>query len=322
MKRQRIIFVPQYPTPMRYQEWWWNKLPEEFSKAGFDVLILGAAAAAMLKEASDHSMFSPIDAAIELECSQIEQYMNAVTLKDDDILFLADLSFPGLFANVLFHKKPKKCYAFCHATSRNILDYFEKWRPEKFPIETAHSQLFDKVFVGSKYHKDKLEWKNAVVTYLPYPPIFEDLKDIKIPKRVDILSASRDNPQKVDKKLEDEVEEIFGKIQRTISGSWFSYQWILSSSKVLLITSFEETFGYQIVDAVMNGCIPLAPKRCSYPELLPRDYLYNDKYELMHKLDHFINTGVEIPTLLCDEKMKDFYDNIIEIMRGSGDHPF
>ena len=36
---QRIIFVPQYPTPMRYQEWWFTELPWKFREAGFDVHV-------------------------------------------------------------------------------------------------------------------------------------------------------------------------------------------------------------------------------------------------------------------------------------------
>jgi len=47
-------------------------------------------------------------------------------------------------------------------------------------------------------------------------------------------------------------------------------------SKILLITAHEDTFGYQIVDAIINGCVPLARNDLAYPELLPKEYLYND----------------------------------------------
>jgi hypothetical protein len=318
----RIIFVPQYPTPMRYQEWWWNKFPEEFADRGFDVKILGAEKVEEMKHRrGDLSMFSPIHAAIELECAQIDEYMD-LKIEDDDILFMADISFPGLFGNVLFHKRPKKCFGFCHATSLNYKDYFEKNRDSKFLAETSTAKLMNKVFVGSKYHKDKLGWHDTIITSLPYPPVFEKLKDIIIPKKIDIISASRNNPQKIDKELEDKVEKIFGEIRRPSAKTWFNYQWNLRSSKVLLITSFEDTFGYQIVDAVMNGCIPLAPMRCSYPELLPRRYLYKSEAELMSKLDYFINSDVEVPTLLCDQKMKDFYETITDVMSGNTIYPF
>ena len=109
---------------MRYQEWWFWKLPKEFKKAGFDVHVLGENAVTYMK-AADGGMFSPVESAIDLETAQIKEY-TALKLRDDDILFLADLSFPGLFGNVLFHKRPKRCFAYCHATSKNKLDYFNQ----------------------------------------------------------------------------------------------------------------------------------------------------------------------------------------------------
>jgi hypothetical protein len=320
----RIIFVPQFPTPMRYQEWWFWKLADEFEKAGFYVTTLGEDYALQLShDIEDYSMFSPIRDAIDLETMQINEYMN-LDLRDDDILFLSDLSFPGFFGNVLFHKKPKKCFAFCHATSLNKLDYFEKYKACKFPVEEGYAYMMDKVFVGSKYHQIKLGWPNTLVTRLPYPPN-PPCKTFKSEKKYDIVSASRPNPQKVDIKLESRIEEGFRTtIVRKFFNAWEDYYKHLSESKILLITSFEDTFGYQIVDAVLNGCIPLAPTRCAYPEILPRIYLYKDEQELIHRIDYILNSGddVPVPKLLCDEQMRNFYKTIVQTIKGERDLPF
>ena len=321
----RIIFVPQYPTPMRYQEWWFWKFPEEFEKAGFSVLTLGEDYALQLgAETSEPGLFSPINTAIDFETMQINEYMD-LTLKDDDILFLADLSFPGFFSNVFVHKHPKRMFAYCHATSINYKDYFAPVWMYKYPIEKAHAKMFDVVFLGSDYHDQKLNWENTLVTRLPYPPLKTFKNDWEFP----VVSASRVNPQKVDIELEQKVSTRLrtGIIRRT-HNTWEEYYEFLSKAKVLLITSFEDTFGYQIVDAVLNGCIPLAPMRCAYPEILPREYLYRDEEELMRKLDYLLNSDhgvpylsdapyeVPAPKLLCDQEMKDFYKNIIEVMKG------
>ncbi|MHA1817337.1 MAG: hypothetical protein ACTSX1_15150 [Candidatus Heimdallarchaeaceae archaeon] len=314
----RVIFVPQYPTPMRYQEWWFHKFPQEFREAGFHVHTLGEKYAEMLGgETGDLEMFSPINKAIDFETAQINEYME-LNLKEDDILFLADLSFPGIFSNVFVHKHPKRMFAFCHATSLNYKDYFAPVQKYKYPIEKAHASMFDAVFVGSDYHQDKLNWNNTLVTPLPYPPI----EPITINKKnIDIISASRPNPQKVDSELEAKVEEKFGKIERPQSATWFNYFWNIAASKILLITSFEDTFGYQIVDAVINGCIPLAPNRCAYPELLPREYLYDDEDELIRRIDFILNGDpefgtVDVPQLLCHKEMTNFYKHVIEVMKG------
>ena len=316
----RVIFVPQYPTPMRYQEWWFTELPQEFEKAGLEVYTLGQSAQGYATGAKV-DMFSPINSAIELETLQINEYMN-LELKDDDVLFMADISFPGLFGNVLYHKRPERCFAYCHATSKNKLDYFAKDRHSKFSAESATASLMDAVFIGSNYHDDKIRWHNTLVTRLPYPP----LETFKEEKELFMVSASRPNIQKVDTVLENyiEIEHKFP-IVRKDCRSWEEYYKFLSKSKILLITSWEDTFGYQIVDAVLNGCIPIAPTRCSYPELLPPECLYESGEELINKLEYLKSLEVmpPLPELLCDQDMKDFYKNIIDEIKGEVEHyPF
>jgi len=313
----RIIFVPQYPTPNRYQEWWFWKFPEEFRKAGFEVITLGENYSKNIKKVrGSDSLFSPIKRSIEFELQQISEFIS-LELKKDDILFLADLSFPGIFSNILFHHQPSKLFAFCHATSLNIFDYFEEVRLYKYPIEQTHADMFDKVFVGSNYHARKLHWKNVVVTSLPNP---DHLKTFKNEEKVfDIVSASRPGKQKVDSELEREVEEFFQTtIIRRVTKTAEEYYKFLGQAKILLITSHEDTFGYQIVDAINNNCIPLAPTRCSYPELLPRIYLYKDKEELLHRIDYILNSGdkVPVPKLLCQKEMSNFYNRIIKEIKG------
>lgn len=329
----RIIFVPQFPSNMRYQEWWYSEFPKQFRKRGFEVLVLGKDCIdAELGAPYDPANFSPINQAIYIESVQINEYMD-LEIRDDDILFLTDLSFPGLFANVLYHKECPKMYAFCHATSINKLDYFQGVVYSKFPVESSHSFLFDAVFVGSKYHQRKLQavderyWRNTVVTYLPYQP-YEGTLESFVPKEHLFMSASRPTPQKVDMELEEKIEDLFQtKIWRPTSNSWSEYFRNLRSSKFLLITAQEDTFGYQIVDAVTNDCIPLARNSLAYPELLPREYLYNDFDDFVLRYDCLVagqpDIKPEIPRLLCDRQMKDFYNRICDEMLGKYDNiPF
>jgi len=325
----RIIFVPQFPSKMRYQEWWYTEFPKQFKARGLEVLTLGEKYLDVIQHRrSTLDMFSPINQAIEFETEQIREYM-MLDIRDDDILFLADISFPGFFANVLYHKECPKQYAFCHATSLNRLDYFQSVRYSKFPVESSHSFLFNTVFVGSKYHQHKLQavddryWCNVMVTYLPFPPM--EFKLSGVDKKIDVMSASRPSPQKVDSELEAFIEKEMGiKIQRPVSDTWGHYVWNLQEAKVLLITALEDTFGYQIVDAVMNNCIPIARNSLAYPELLEREYLYESKTELLGKLELLTNldTPPQVPELLCKEQMNKFYDVIVKEMTEEVDYPF
>jgi hypothetical protein len=313
----RIIYVPQFPSSMRYQNWHITEFEKEFKKYFDTVIILGRKPKG-IEKTEYGEIFSPINASIEYELQQIEEYLK-LDVKIDDVLFLSDLSFPGFFANVLHHGKPKKCFAYVHATSKNRFDYFLPFRSSKWQVECGQAELFDKIFVGSEYHKKKLGWDNTEVVALPEPPFeFRQIKEMcNSNKIVDIFSASRPTPQKVNKEIEAIIEEKFSIIQRHTFDYWRDYYMYLAQSKVLISTSSEETFGYQIMDAILAGCIPIAPNDFSYPELLDREYLYDDVDELLDTLTIALNGGLPVPEkLLCQDLVDNFYKNICEIMKG------
>ena len=310
----RIIFVPQLPVKNRYPEFWLTEFVKNFKESFDEVIVLGESYIPMILKNNDRKqdMFSGINSSIEFELCQISDYLKLDIDIDNDILFLSDLSFPGFFSNVLYHKKPSKIFAYCHATSKNNLDYFKPVRDSKFQCETAHSKLFKKVFVGSEYHKKKLGWNNIEVVGVPIPP-YTTFKQEKI---YDIISVARPCIQKITKKIEDKVERNFSQIIRKNTSSWGEYYTFLSSGKVLLITTKEETFGYSALEATMNNTIVIAPNNFSYPELLPRKYLYNDYNDLEIKLWSALNEYIECPKgLLCQYMCENFYDNIIGIMK-------
>lgn len=307
----RIIYVPQYPTPMRYAEWWFWKLPEEFRKAGHKVVVLGEKYVETISSVrGDLDMFSPIDAAIWLETEQIKEYMR-LNITNDDVLFLADLSFPGCFCSALYHKQCPKMFAFCHATSINKFDYFESVSDSKFKVESAHADIFDKVFVGSKYHQDKLGWRNTIVTCLPYPP-FKPQKDLD--KKYNIISVCRQHIQKMDKDIENSIENNICKIIRKQCIEWKEYYKFLSQAKILLISSKEDTFNYTILEALMNNTIVLAPNRLCFPELLPNKFLYNNYEDLEQKINKYLKNYKNVPEIKCKKEVDSFFRNIINVM--------
>jgi hypothetical protein len=316
----RLIFVPQCPTHLRYQQFWFFEFPEQFRKYFDSVLVLGENY--YLNETkhkrNNTSMFSPINTSIDFETQQIKEYMN-IDITSNDILFLADISFPGFFTGVLYHKPCPKMYAFCHASAKNAYDYWAPVRKYKWGLECQHAKLFNKIFVGTKYHQRKLGWKNTIVTGLPDPPF--PGYGIKTEKTIDIISVARPNIQKINKKVEKKVEKKFGKIVRTCEinmiTNWISYYRYLKMSKVLLLTSKEETWGYQVIDAVLNNCIPIAPNKFSYPELLPKKYLYDSYEELENIIKKALDYSLETPYIkLYQMRMIDnFYANICGVMK-------
>ncbi len=64
-------------------------------------------------------------------------------------------------------------------------------------------------------------------------------------------------------------------------------QW-LSKGYVAVSTAIQENFGIAMAEAMRYGCLPLLPRRLSYPEILPNEFhrlfLYADEEELATKL--------------------------------------
>ena len=301
----RLILVPQYPTKLRYQEWWWEEFPKQFAKFFSKVIVLDGNGSEGMK--APGSNFAPAAQSVLFEMEQIKQYLS-LKLEKDDILLLNDLSFPGFFSTVLFHKRPSKCFAICHATSKNKYDYFVEMRSVKYPIEKSTARLFDKIFVATKYHADKLNWSNLAIQAFPLPPF----KGAQLDKRYDIVSVSRPGKQKRNHQLETQLQyDLHKHIVTPIVTTWREYYNFLAKSRILLITAKEETYGYQVIDAIANNCIPIAPNALSYPELLSKDYLYNTYNELKEIIHTVVHNGLPIPKLLVQDSAQMFYKNIV-----------
>lgn len=304
----RLIFIPQYPAPMRYQEWWIKEFAERITGFSEKIVLQGCET----HVPSNSGDFSPVQQAIDWETEQIKQYMS-LTLRKDDVLLLSDLSFPGLFAQVLFHKRPKYCYAICHATSKNKYDYFAADRKIKYPIEKTVAKLFNAIFVGSHYHERKLGWHNIIVTGLPIHAELQyiahcHLLDLQREHKVrTIISVSRPGIQKRTRKLEKALGITID--VPLFLHTWEHYYQYIRESKVLFITAKEETFGYQVVDAIKNGCTVVAPNKYSYPELIEAKWLYNDGEGARIALLQALKTQ-EKPVLLNDNLCSNFYETL------------
>jgi hypothetical protein len=304
----RLIIIAQYPIKMRYQEWWISEFKTNFSNFFDEVIVLPST-----KESgnADISQFSNMKSAILFEKRAIFDFLE-LKLYDNDILLLNDISFPGLFSSVLYHKRPHKCFSICHATSINNLDIFEDVRYSKWLSETAKSMLFDKIFVATNYHAKKLGWKNVAVVGMPRHSLLK--QRYKDKKENFLVSTNRKSPQKRDTLTEKILESVTNNILIDCNeGTWEDYYNFLYNSKIVLFTSSEETFGYGVVDAVYNGAIPLAPNKFSYSELLDRKFLYDDIHELIGKIHIYKDSDIK-PYLLNDELVNNFYENVAKIM--------
>lgn len=299
MINKRLILIPQYPSWLRYQEWWFNSIPYHFSKIFKDVITI-VPDNFLLSKPQNHE-FSPINESIIFESEQIKKFIQIKPTKDDIVLVM-DVSFPGFFSNIIAHFPEVPFYGYIHATSINSYDYFVPARCGKRRIEEGQIKLFKKCFVSTKYHKNKLitelseDLQNRinVIKGLPYNPLIDKFKNQNFSKKYEIISVSRNSEQKVTKDLEDFVEQRLNiNIVRKDIKTWSEYYSFLSESKILLITAKEETYGYAAMEAFLMGCIPVVPNNFSYQEIYPLTFRYNDRSDLISTIGDLLDKWID-----------------------------
>jgi len=71
-----------------------------------------------------------------------------------------------------------------------------------------------------------------------------------------------------------------------------SYEKWLEKGAIVVSTANQENFGMSVIEAMIMGCLPLLPKRLSYPEILPHEFhdpfLYKNKHDLAEKLSEMV----------------------------------
>ncbi len=67
-----------------------------------------------------------------------------------------------------------------------------------------------------------------------------------------------------------------------------TYRDLLWQADIVISTAIQEFFGISVVEAMYCGCVPVLPRRLSYPELLPPEYhagcLYDEPADLVDRL--------------------------------------
>jgi len=169
-----------------------------------------------------------------------------------------------------------------------------RWEYDKNP-----EFFFD---VLAEVKKRGVEFSLAILgeSYEKYPKVFDDAK----------------------KRFKDEIR-VFGHVDSKQE----YYSWLKRGS-IVFSSANQENFGISVVEAVKFGCIPLLPKRLSYPELIPQNLhsicLYKTKEACTEKLIKMLD-GKD--RSLCEpqlsKQMQKFswknivnqYDKTIEILR-------
>lgn len=130
-----------------------------------------------------------------------------------------------------------------------VILWNHRWEHDKNP-----EQFFEILF---EMDRDNIDFKLVVLgeSFKSYPPIFDEARE-RLSHRI-IYSGYAQSRQE--------------------------YAELLKSCDIVVSTATHEFFGMAILEAVRAGCYPLLPKRLSYPELFPEEFLYADN-DLFNRL--------------------------------------
>jgi glycosyltransferase involved in cell wall biosynthesis len=152
----KLIYVPIEPLSERYTEQWYKHFPTEFAAAGFDVTVIDGKP---LQSVVKVGTFLDINSTIHyksIQMARIAELFDAQLVEAGTVFFFGDIEFWGIEAVRLMADmngiKVKLC-GFLHAASYTIGDAFEIAAPYQRYTELGWFKAFDKIFVGSAYHK-------------------------------------------------------------------------------------------------------------------------------------------------------------------------
>lgn len=323
---RRIVLLSQMPVKNRYQEDWIDIWVRELRKLGIEPIVIGDREVRVIDRSKPYNYFTNTDEAIVYEAKQV---IKAVEHLDIGRMLVLDVNFPGLMLPALhifkLIKPSLKIYGVLHAGSWCNGDIWSRVKGRR-EFEYAIFKSYDKIFVGSKYHKRKIEryfgekFENIVVTGLPFykKDILKYVKPLMYTEKEGIFVNGRPEQSKTDW-LEQLVKSLPYTFYIPYTVSFTSpnlkmitlktrdeYFNLLSRVRVMISLKSEETFGYATLEACVLNTVPIAPKKFSYPEILPSSLLYDSFDELIEKVRKAYTEN-----LFIDVKI-DLYEKVVE----------
>lgn len=297
-----VCLLPQLPCKNRYTEDWISVWSRELRNLDVRFKVLGDKKPVVITK-----YFTDPLRALAYESEQISVLARANPSK----VFCLDIGFPGLLTSAIqvlrLMNSGLKVGGYLHAGSWCAGDIFSRTLGRKY-IERSIFDTFDKVFVASNYHKNKIEecfeekFDNIEVVGFPFyrkdveayvkPLPFEEKKGILINGRVE-----QSNMEIVDvlrKRFSDQ------KIQFVDAKNRREYYEQLNKAKVVLSLKTEETFGIGQLEAYVLGGIPLCPNKFAYPEVFSDErLLYSSENDLVDKLACLLELDHDPWSCLC-----------------------
>lgn len=297
--------LPLEPFESRYTADWYRWFEEEYKAHGIEYEYVNGQT---ITEGIETGRFLDVYGTSYwkmIQMAEVAKMFRAGLVKDGDVFLTCDLWHPGIeligYMSQLSDIKVK-VYGILHAGTYDPHDFLSqkglmswaRWH------EVGWISMCEKVFVSTNFHRrlivDELmkirtkegkwlteaDFSKVVVTGLPfypselrlkYPPAIHRLKNVVFPSRLDKEKNVHSFRQAMDivfRTIDVNVIET-----ASVCKTKDDYYKTLSSAAVAVSTSWQETFGYAMLEAAALGCAVIVPDRLSYPEIYSRDNLYS-----------------------------------------------
>ena len=328
----KVFYIPIEPYETRYTADWIQQFEKEFHNHNLECeTILG-------KTFSNTVTTGGVLDACGTHVYKFNQLQNLITkineneIRNGDIIFFADLWFPGLESLFYIRNMLKidfKIYGIFHAGTYDSHDFtyrtgmrdWGKW------LEACWFEEIDKIFIATDFHK-KLLLKNSYLVsrladkiYVTGLPFYGD------ELRKKYLSSHKENilvfPHRLDIEKHPEMFDLMCDKLRELNIDFKpvktiietenrdEYFKLLGKAKVMVSFAEQETFGYSTLESMALDNIVVVPDALSYKETVPDGYRYNTEKECFDKVvDALLN--YKIPQYDF-QKWANSIDNMIKL---------
>ncbi len=276
----RVIYVPIERLEERYSAQWDDWFQEAFKREKINYIRVGDSNEHKIK----HGQFLDVIETNQYKANQLKEILDIISKDpyEPTTVFFMDIWFPGI-QSIFYLREgmnlPIKVKGMIHAGTYDPWDFLSQKQMQNWglPFEKSILTGADEIFCATWFHVElmkssKLPTEKITIVDWPVEHEFQEKEKENIvvfPHRI----APEKNPKTFDK-----LQEMYNKAYGLNDVQWIKtaevcktkseYYNLLAKAKVSVSTAWQETFGIAMVESVNNGCVPVAPYRLSYPDVL------------------------------------------------------
>ncbi|WP_322713732.1 hypothetical protein [Nostoc sp. ChiSLP03a] len=298
-----LYVIPIESYDQRYTEQWNRWFPAYLDSQNIPHrVIYGNTEIASLNEEDVLDLFGTHRYKYD-QLSQIVSLIQSGEITDGDIIFFHTLWFTGIDSLQYIRQSLGinfKLVGVLHAGSYDPWDFRTRYGMRSWAIYLERSWLafIDNILVSSKFHKslilESINIPEEKIKVVRLPIVVAEILDgRKNKKKEDIVAFPHRNVPEKDPDIVNRLRQKLPNVKfvqtREICNTKQDFYDLLAKCKICISNSFQETFGYSVIEATVLGCIPLVPDRLCYSEMYPDEFRFQNESDLVEKIEYYLN---------------------------------